>query len=307
MFDFFHNITLQYPYFLLLILLFAVCFKFCKPKTQTYYMPHLAVFQNTRTLSTNLSSFLKYTTVIFAIIALSSPIKELHVQNIKKDGIDMVLSLDTSGSMKQIGFDSQNPSKNRWEAVQQIVQNFIEKRVNDNIGLVVFGSSVMTASALSYDKQAQGNILQGLDVGVVGEKTALIDSIATSVNILKNSKAQSKIVIVLTDGDDTASTIPLQVVTKLAKKYNIKIYCIAIGALNRYVLDELSAATGGKTFIATSSEDLQKVYKIIDELEKSKIDENRIVLKEYLFFYPLFVAFLSLVFFVYLQNKRGGI
>lgn len=270
-------------------------------------MPHLAVFQNTRTLSTNLSSFLKYTTVIFAIIALSSPIKELHVQNIKKDGIDMVLSLDTSGSMKQIGFDSQNPSKNRWEAVQQIVQNFIEKRVNDNIGLVVFGSSVMTASALSYDKQAQGNILQGLDVGVVGEKTALIDSIATSVNILKNSKAQSKIVIVLTDGDDTASTIPLQVVTKLAKKYNIKIYCIAIGALNRYVLDELSAATGGKTFIATSSEDLQKVYKIIDELEKSKIDENRIVLKEYLFFYPLFVAFLSLVFFVYLQNKRGGI
>jgi Ca-activated chloride channel family protein len=160
----------------------------------------------------------------------------------------------------------------------------------------------MTASPLSYDKKAQDKIIKSLDIGIVGDKTALINSIATSINILKNRKTKSKIIIAITDGDDTASTIPLQVVVKMAKKYNIKIYTIAIGATNTYTLEQLSQQTKGKTFIALKKDDLIDVYNIIDKMEKSKIERHKIVLKEYYFFYPLMVSFIFLLLFIYLKK-----
>jgi Ca-activated chloride channel family protein len=270
-------------------------------------MPHLEIFSTTQGLNSSLVSTLKWLGIVCAIIALASPIKELNVINNKKDGIDMVLSLDTSGSMKEQGFNPTNPNQNRWEVVQNIVSGFIQKRVNDNIGIVVFGTSVMTASPLSYDKKAQTKIIENLDIAIVGEKTALINSIATSINILKQKETKSKIIIAITDGDDTASNIPLSIVIKMAQKYKIKIYTIAIGRSNTYVLKQLSTSSGGQTFIAYNKDDLQNIYTTIDNLEKSKIEQNKIVLKEYYFFYPLMISFLSLLFFVYFKNKRGNL
>jgi len=218
----------------------------------------------------------------------------------------MIVSLDTSGSMRERGFNPSNRDQNRWQVVQEIVTDFVSKRVNDNIGIVVFGSTVMTASPLSYDKKAQERIIKSLNIGIVGDKTALINSIATSVNILKQKDTKSKIIIAITDGEDTASNIPLSVVIKLARKYNIKVYTIAIGRTNTNTLSELSNKTNGKTFIAYTKTNLESIYKTIDSLEKSKIDQNKIVLKEYYFFYPLLVSFLSLVLFIYFKNRREG-
>jgi Ca-activated chloride channel family protein len=267
-------------------------------------MPHLDIYSKSTTMNSTLVSLLKWLAILLAIIALASPIKELNSVNTKQDGIDMVLSLDTSGSMRQIGFNPSNREQNRWQVVQEIVNDFINKRVNDNIGLVVFGSSVMTASPLSYDKKAQNRIINSLRIGIVGDKTALINSIATSINILKNRETKSKIIIAITDGEDTASSIPLEVVLKLAKKYNIKIYTIAIGATNIYTLQQLSNTTNGRSFSASSKESLQNIYETIDNLEKSKIEKNKLILKEYYFFYPLIFSFLFLLFFIYLKNKR---
>jgi Ca-activated chloride channel family protein len=270
-------------------------------------MPHLFIFQKSSKISDSFTSVLKWIVIIFSVIAIASPIKELNIINSKKEGIDMVLSLDTSGSMRQVGFNRQNIEQNRWDVVRGIVGDFISKRLNDNIALVVFGSRVMTASALTYDKEAQKKIIQGLNIAVVGEQTALIDSIASSINILKLRDTKSKIIIALTDGEDTASSIPLNVVIKMAKKYDIKIYTIAIGTNRTYTLDQLSSANGGKTFIALSKQDLQNIYDTIDNLEKSDLEQNKIVLKEYLFFYPLFIAFFALLFFIYLKNKKESL
>ena len=297
-------IKFEYPYLLLLILLFIVCSKYCKAKSESYYMPHLEIFESSKSIHGTFVSILKWITIIFAIVALSSPIKELDIIKNKKDGIDMIVSLDTSGSMRERGFNPSNVNQNRWQVVQEIVNDFIANRVNDNIGIVVFGSSVMTASPLSYDKKAQAKIIESLNIGVVGDQTALINSIATSINILKQKETKSKIIIAITDGEDTASNIPLSVVIKLAKKYNIKIYTIAIGRANTYTLNQLSSVSGGKTFVAYTKDDLQDIYKIINKLEKSKIDQNKIIVKEYYFFFPLIVSFLSLLFFVYFKNKR---
>jgi len=301
------NLEFEYPFFLSFILLFIICSIYCKGKVDSIYMPHLKIFKSEGKVNSSLRSSLKWIAIVCSIIALSSPIKELNIVNNKKDGIDMILSLDTSGSMRAQGFNPTNQNQNRWEVVQDIVSDFIVHRTNDNIGIVVFGSSVMTASPLSYDKKAQKNIIKNLDIGIVGDKTALINSIATSINILKQKETKSKIIIAITDGDDTASTIPVSVVTKMAQKYNIKIYTIAIGRSNTYVLKTLSSTTNGKNFVAFTKEDLEKIYYTIDALEKSEIEQNKIVIKEYYFFYPLFLSFLSLLFFVYIKNRKGNV
>ena len=301
------SIQFEYPYFLSLIIPFVLCSKYCKAKAESYYIPHLEIFEKSTGVQSSLISILKWITIIFTIIALSSPIKELNVIKNKKDGIDMILALDTSGSMREKGFNPSNIYQNRWQVVQSIVKDFISRRLNDNIGIIVFGSSVMTASPLSYDKKAQSKIIENLNIGIVGDKTALINSIATSINILKQKETKSKIIIVVTDGEDTASNIPLPIVVKLAKKHAIKIYTISIGRPQSATLQELSSNSGGKTFTATTKDDLKEIYNAIDRLEKSKIDQNKIIIKEYFFFYPLIISFLSLLFLIYFKNKRENI
>ncbi len=299
----FDNLIFEYPLVFLVLVLFIICAKFCKPKVQSYYMPHLNIYNETKSINSSLSSILKWLTILFAIIALASPIKELNIVHNKTDGVDMILSLDTSGSMRQKGFNQQDINQNRWDVVSDIVKDFIKTRVNDNIGLIAFGNSVMMASPLTYDKQAQIKIIDSLKIGIVGTQTALIDSIATSINILSKRKSKTKIVIVLTDGADTASTIPLKVVQKLSKKHKIKIYTIGIGEPNTLTLDKISQSSGGKSFSANNKDNLKDVYEYINQLEKSEIDQNKIVVKDYFFFYPLFISFLCLVFFIFLRNK----
>jgi len=299
-----NDLTFEYPLLLLLIIPFILCAIFCKEKTATYYIPHLNIFNQSKKSNTMYLGILKWLLITSVILALASPYKKLQTLNIKKDGIDIVLSLDTSGSMRQIGFNEQEVEQNRWQVVSAIVKEFIPKRVNDNIALVVFGTSVMTASPLSFDKTAQAKILKHLDIGVAGDKTALLDSIAGSINILKNSKATSKVIIVLTDGEDTASLIPLQVVEKLIKKHDIKIYAIGIGESNRFVLNSLSKANEGKAFYANSKDTLKQIYAQIDKLEKSKIEQNKIIQKDYYYIYCLFISIATLFFYIYFRNRQ---
>jgi len=304
MFNYLFSIKFEHPYFLFLILVFILCSFFCKAKTPTYIIPHLNIFTKNQTNTNILQSILKYLSIISAVVALASPYTKLDTQLIKNDGIDIVLSLDTSGSMNELGFNPLEPTQSRFTVVKDIVKEFIPKRVNDNISIVVFGTSVMMATPLSFDKNAQIEIIDYLDVGIVGDKTALIDSLVTSTNILKSSKAKSKIIILLSDGADNSSTIPLKVALKLLKKYNIKVYTISIANFNKIILNQISTQTKGKSFNANSKEKLNEIYEEINKLETSKIENNKVILKNYLFFYPLFLAIMSLIILIYLKNKN---
>jgi len=304
MFDLFTDLRFEFPFFLILIPLFIICSIYCKAKIPTYIIPHLAIFENSKHKSVLLINLLKYFVVIGSVIALSSPYKQLNTQIIKNDGIDIVLSLDTSGSMKELGLNKDNQNENRFTVVKDIVKDFLPKRANDNIAIVVFGSSVMMATPLSFDKEAQKSIIDYLEVGIVGDKTALLDSLATSAKILKSSKAKSKIIILLSDGEDNSSKIPLEVIIKLLKKYSIKVYTVGIGRSNRIMLNTIAEQTNGKSYIAYSKEDLNLIYQEIDNLEKSKIENNKITLKNYLFFFPLFFAIISLILYIYLKNRQ---
>ncbi len=299
----FDDFSFEYPWLLCLMFLFIFCDIYCKAKNPSYYFVHLKIFKKTSSSKNRLIYVIKYLAIVFSLLALASPIKILDKQLLKKDGINIILNLDTSGSMRERGFNRTNVNQNRWNVVNNVVQDFIEKRVNDNIGLVVFGTSVLTASPLSFDKNSQKEIIKYIDIGIVGEQTAMFDSLATSINILKSSKAKSNIIIMITDGVDTASKIPLQIVNKLAIKYNIKIYTIGIGESNIQILNLISQETNAKSFVANSKEDLIEVYDTINKLEKSDIDDNILLLKEYLFFYPLFLGIIFLIFYIYLKNK----
>ena len=299
----FNNFTFEYPWLLCLIFIFIFCDIYCKAKSPSYYFVHLKIFKQTSSTKNILLYVMKYLTIIFTLIAIASPIKILDNQILKKDGINIILNLDTSGSMRQIGFNPNNKEQNRWDVVNNVVQDFIEKRVNDNIGLVIFGTSVLTASPLSFDKSSQKEIIRYINLGIVGDKTAIFDSLATSINILKDKKAKSNVIILLTDGIDTASNIPLQIITKLAIKYGIKIYTIGIGESNIEILNLISNETNAKSFVANSKDDLIEVYDTINKLEKSDINSNVLYLKDYLFFYPLFAGIIFLIFYIYLKNR----
>lgn len=299
----FNNISFEYPYFLLLILLFIICEFICKAKSPSYLIPHLHIFQQSNKKSILFTLVLKYIIIIFSIIALSSPIKINDSIILKNEGVNIILNLDTSFSMYEQDLD-ENYTKNRFEIVKEIVKDFITKRVNDNIGIVIFADSVLISSPLSFDKNSQKEMIDYLDIGMAGENTALIDSVASSINILKNKEAKSNIIILLSDGEDNVSKIPLDVVIKLLNKYHIKIYSIGIGRFNTNILDLLAKESNGKSYFAYSRNDLIKIYEDINKLEKSQIEQNKIVLKDYLFFYPLFVAVLFLIIFIYLKNKE---
>lgn len=299
----FSNISFEYPYLLLLVLLFILCSIFCKAKAPTYLVPHLNIFQKSNQNSNIFISSLKWLVISFSIIALASPIKTLDHQIIKNDGVNILLNLDASGSMKYKDLDRTN-EKTRFDVVKEIVRDFIDKRVNDNIGLVVFGDSVMMASPLSFDKNAQKEILSYLEVEMLGSKTAMIDSLASSINILKEKESKSNIIILLSDGEDNISKIPLSIIIKMLKKYNVKAYTVGIGNANKLALSNIAQSSNAKYYQAFSKEDLALIYEDINKLEKSKIDQNKVILKEYLFFYPLFIAVFCLIILIYLKNKE---
>jgi len=299
----FNNFTFEYPYFLLLIFLFIFCSIFCKAKSPSYLIPHLNIFQKVNQKSNLINSILKYLIIIFSIIALSSPVKINDTILLKNDGINIILDLDASYSMNERDLD-ENHIKSRFDVVKEIIKDFMTKRVADNIGVVLFGDSVLISSPLSFDKEAQKEIIDYLDVGMAGKNTALIDSVASSINILKDKKVKSNIIILLSDGEDNSSSIPIEVVIKLLKKYNIKVYTIGIGNFNNNILNSLAKESNAKAYVAYSKEDLNLIYEDINKLEKSKIDQNKIILKDYLFFYPLFFSILCLILLIYLRNKE---
>ncbi|MDB2562109.1 VWA domain-containing protein [Sulfurimonas sp.] len=305
-----NGIYLEYPELLLLFLLFMFCSYFCKVRLPSIYFPHAGQFMQNSIASSKLLSSLKWLGIISLIIAIASPVKDEPYEAKPKDGYEIALILDASQSMQAQGFDENNRNLNRFDVVKSIVQDFIKQRQEDNIGLVVFGQYSFIASPLTYDENILSRIVSQLQIGMAGKYTALYEALAQGVNLLKMTKSKSKVAILLTDGHSTVGVdkIPLDVALDMAKKEGIKVYPIGIGMPNEYnrkVLMEIAEATGGVAFGASSASQLLDVYKKIDELEKSKIKAETFSYLNYYYIYPAFLSFFTLLFYVYLRNKRG--
>jgi len=306
-----NGIYLEYPALLLIFLLFIVCSYFCKVRLPSIYFPHAGQFMKNSISNSKLLSSLKWISIISLVIAISSPVKDEAYEAEPKEGYEIALILDASQSMQAQGFDEVNRGLNRFDVVKSIVQNFIKQRQEDNIGLVVFGQYSFIASPLTYDENILSRIVSQLEIGMAGKYTALYEALAQGVNLLKMTKSKSKVAILLTDGHSTVGVdkVPLDVALDMAKKEGVKVYPIGVGMPNEYnrkVLMEIAEGTGGVAFGASSASQLLEVYKKIDELEKSEIKAERFTYLNYYYIYPLFLSFFTLLFYVYLRNKRGN-
>lgn len=306
----FDGLYFELPKIAFVIFFFIACETLCKMKLPSMYFPHANQFMKNSVSSSKTLFLLKWLGIVMMILALMSPVKDEPYELEPKDGYEIAMILDASQSMQAKGFDTSNPNLNRFDVVKEIVSDFVEQRKSDNIGLVVFGAYSFIASPLTYDEHILNQIVSQLRIGMAGKYTALYESLAQGVNLLKMTESKSKIAILLTDGFSTVGVdkIPLDVALDMAKKEKIKVYPIGIGMPNEYnqkVLVQIAEETGGVAFGASSATELKEIYKKIDELEKSEIKNETFTYLKYYYVYPLFIALISLMLYIYLRNKRG--
>ena len=232
---------------------------------------------------------LRMMAVALLIIALARPQSSLSRQDIKVEGIDIVLAIDISGSML-----AQDFKPDRLEAAKDVASEFIDGRPDDRIGLVIFSGESFTQCPLTTDHAVLKNLFRDIKSGMINDGTALGDGLATAVSHLRTSTAISKVIILLTDGVNNAGAVDPGSAAEIAKLYGIRIYTIGVGTtgmapypvqtpfgiqlqpmpveIDEALLRNVSALTDGKYFRATNNAKLRNVYHEIDKLEKSKID-----------------------------------
>ena len=305
----FDGLYFEFPLIGGVLLLFIICAKFCKMKVVSIYFPHTQQFASEAVSTSKFLFLLKWLGITVLIFALMSPVRDEPYEIEPKDGYEIALILDASQSMQARGFDTNNINLTRFDVVKSMVSDFISQRKNDNIGLVVFGEYSFIASPLTYDENILNKIVSQLYIGMAGKYTALYESLAQGVNLLKMNDSKSKVAILLTDGYNTPQNkFPFSAAMDLAKKEGIKVYPIGIGQAHEYnqqILIKIAKETGGVAFGASSAAELKEVYAKIDELEKSEIKSETFTYLKYYYVYPLFIALISLMLYVFMRNRRG--
>jgi Ca-activated chloride channel family protein len=246
------------------------------------------------TLWLNLPHFLRLGLLICLILAAARP-QLMDVKTKRQvEGLDIMLALDSSNSMLAMDFVLDGQRRNRLEVVKSVVEDFIQKRVDDRIGLVVFGSQAFTQAPLTLDHRVLLEFLKPVKIGMAGPETAIGDALATAVKRLKDIEAKSKVVILLTDGANTAGTVEPRSAVEAARTLGIKVYAIAVGSdgpvpfptqgffgveyqqrifkMDTELMKFIAETTGGKYFLASDTKTLQEVYATIDQLEKTRTD-----------------------------------
>lgn len=227
--------------------------------------------------------------IALLVVAFSRPQSSTRKRNVSVKGIDIVMTLDISSSMLAEDF-----RPNRLEAAKDVALDFIEGRPNDRIGLVVFSGESFTQCPLTTDHSVLHNLFDDIKSGMIEDGTAIGDGLATSINRLKESKAVSKVIILLTDGVNNKGSLDPSSAAEIASLHGLRVYTIGVGSrgtapypvqgmfgkqyqqmkveIDEELLQQVAEKTGGKYFRATDKEKLEDIYQEIDKLERSKID-----------------------------------
>ena len=241
------------------------------------------------------------------VFALAKPFVYDASADQHKKGRDLILAIDASGSMAQSGFDAKDRLQTKYMITQALSKDFIAKRFDDNMGVVVFGTFAYTASPLTYDLESLSYLLEMTNVGLAGESTALGDAIMQSIRTLSYGQAKNKAIILLTDGYHNAGkSSPKEAVGK-AKEAGIKIYTIGIGKKSDYdvsLLETIAKQSGAKSYAASSAKALSQIYEEINTLEPSAIRSEHYLNQRLLILYPLGLVFILLLLWV-LGTKRS--
>lgn len=294
----------------------ALAYRFLFYKTPVYAYPLAPNLLKTSLLKNSMHKkvlfILRLILLLGLMILIPRPQWVDERSKVNVDGIDIVIDLDLSGSMQAI--DDLQDRRMRIDVAKEEAIRFIEKRSNDPIGIVIFAQDSLSRCPLTLDKKFLKNIVSSLNLGFIDPQgTALGTGLATAINRLKDSKAKSKIIILLTDGVPTPEKITPEEAIEMAKEFKIKIYTIGIGnkeggyvqhplmpgSLARMrtefdpaLLQKIADQTGGKYFHAQNQKDMRTIYDTINTLEKTKHETN--------IFHNYYEAFLSLLWIILL-------
>ncbi|MGB0883322.1 MAG: vWA domain-containing protein [Flavobacteriales bacterium] len=289
-----NNLFFEHPeflWFLILLPLLFLYFWFVKRKNRpkishsTSKLAQVSTWKNTFAF---LPKALAYLALFLMIIALARPRSESEdVETLNQEGIDIVLALDVSTSMGAYDF-----KPNRLEASKAIAIDFVNGIKNDRIGLVIYAGESFTKCPITSDYKLVKNQLNSIKFGLLEDGTAIGMGLATSVSRLKDSKAKSKVIILLTDGVNNTGLISPQTAADLAAEFGIKVYTICVGKngnvkapgpmgrtrVIEHIVDvdmmkDIAQITGGKSFIADNNQALEAIYEEINALEKTEIKE----------------------------------
>ncbi len=297
----------EYPELFLVLPFILYCFYRCREKPQQRYFVHLELFSHID-MKIDRRLWLKMLTAIFLITALASPVTVNPYDPRNRQGIAMMLSLDASGSMNASGYDENNRMLSKFAIVKEIVQDFIKERLEDNIGIVLFGDFAFIATPLTYEKEALSHMVNYLTLGMAGENTAIGDGIYESLVALQSSQAKSKVIVLLTDGMHNAGSTSPQKAVEMAVSRGVKIYTIGMGRESHYnkaMLEKIANQSQGQFFKAKNREALEEVYSTIDGLERSKIRSRDYLYKDYWYAIPLALALIFLLF--YWRSRLGSL
>lgn len=232
---------------------------------------------------------LRMLALVAMIIAIARPQSSLSWEEVETEGIDIVLSVDISGSMM-----AEDLKPNRLEAAKKVATQFINERPNDRFGLVVYSAQSFTQCPLTTDHVVVKELMSDIKNGMIDDGTAIGEGLATAVNRLKDSEAISKVIILLTDGSNNSGSVPPLTAADIAKLFGVRVYTIGVGTngtapmkfkdpfgrtvtqqvevkIDEETLKAIAKTTGGKYFRATDNESLKVIYEEIDQTEKVKI------------------------------------
>ena len=249
---------------------------------------------------------------ILLVVALARPQWIGEPVSVASSGRDLLLAVDISGSMKTPDMKDQTGELTRLQAVKKVVGDFVINRKTDRLGLILFGAQAYLQAPLTYDRQTVNKLLQETEIGFAGLETAIGDAIGIAVKRLRSKPDNQRVLIVLTDGANTAGELQPVQAAELAEKEHIKIYTIGFGAdemvvnqgffgsqvvnpsadLDETTMKAIAEKTGGKYFRARSLEELSEIHKTLNELEPVESDEEKFRPIQELFYWPLSLAFI---------------
>lgn len=268
---------------------------------------------------------LRWLALTLVFVGLARPQLGQGSSSVKASGIDIVVALDLSPSMAAEDFESRGRRVNRVEIAREVIEKFISQRRNDRIGLVAFAKMAFVAAPLTLDHDFLYTNLKRLDVNQIGDGTAIGSALSASVNRLRGLKSKSRIVILMTDGQDNSSKVPPLTAAEAAQALGVKVYTIGVGTrgtapfpqvdpfgrkyyvrmpedLDEDVLKQISDKTGGKYYRADSAETLRNIYGEIDKLEKTEIEAKKFQFYEELYGYFVVPAAILFVLELILGN-----
>jgi Ca-activated chloride channel family protein len=321
------NIEFIYPAFFYALILVPVMVAWYLWKGRRGTAPlKLPGFENldertgsTRIWLRHLLAFFRLLVVILIIIVLARPQSSNQWEQVTTEGIDIVLCMDVSGSMRAMDF-----KPNRLEASKNVGIEFVNAREEDRFGLVVFAGESFTQCPMTTDRAVVVNFMKEVDFGIIEDGTAIGMGLATAVNRIKESRTKSKVIILLTDGVNNRGDIGPLTAAEIAAGFDIRVYTIGVGSrgnapmpvqdmfgrmvtrdmpveIDEEVLKQIALTTGGSYFRATDNNKLREIYQEIDELEKTRLDVKQFSKKKEEYFPFLMAAMLILLIEILLR------